>query len=118
MVETAGPLKPGDPRNWMLLFVDADCDPGTGWLGYDFAIRPGAPPAGVKVACGEKAIELSVPASRFPGGEIPDKFDFKWADNCLSERDWQDFTLHGDAAPDDRYNYRAILDVKTGGEEN
>ena len=72
----------------------------------------------MKVAVGERAVELSITASRFPGGKIPGRFDFKWADNCLSERDWQDFTLHGDAAPDDRYNYRAILDVETEGEES
>src|SRR5262249_2101976 len=29
---------PTDP-NWMLLFIDADKDPKTGWLGYDFVVN-------------------------------------------------------------------------------
>ena len=35
--------------------------------------------------------------------------DFKWADHCIQKEDWTDFTLNGDAAPDDRFNYRARL---------
>ena len=105
-VRTAAPLVLGDAENWMLLFVDADADAKTGWLGYDFAIRPATPPKDVAVAFGEREIELSVPLARF-GGRLPRQFDFKWADNCLKDKDWSDFTLHGDAAPNDRYNYRA-----------
>ena len=105
-VRTAAPLVLGDAANWMLLFVDADADAKTGWLGYDFAIRPATPQKDVAVACGEREIELSVPLARF-GGRLPRQFDFKWADNCLKKKDWSDFTLHGDAAPNDRYNYRA-----------
>ena len=37
----------------------------------------------------------------------PAMLDFKWADNCLQAGDWTDFTLNGDAAPNDRFNYRA-----------
>lgn len=33
--------------------------------------------------------------------------DFKWTDNCYEKGDWTDFTLNGDAAPNDRFNYRA-----------
>ena len=108
-VRTASPLVPGDAKNWMLLFVDADCDAMTGWLGYDLTIRPGAPPADVKVAAGACEIELSIPVSQLPGGVLPPQFEFKWADNCLEKKEWSDFTLHGDAAPNDRYNYRAVL---------
>ena len=39
----------------------------------------------------------------------PAHLDFKWTDNCLDRGDWTDFTLHGDAAPNDRYRYRAVL---------
>jgi hypothetical protein len=35
--------------------------------------------------------------------------DFIWADNIQQTGDWSDFTLNGDAAPNDRYNYRVIL---------
>ena len=105
-VRTGGRLVAGAAENWMLLFVDADADASTGWMGYDLTVRPGAPDPDVKVAVGECEIELSVPLARF-GGRLPRHFDFKWADNCLDERCWRDFTLHGDAAPNDRYNYRA-----------
>jgi len=105
-VKTAKALVAGDAANWMLLFVDADADAKTGWLGYDLTICPAAPPKDVAVASGEREIELAVPLSRF-GGKLPRQLDFKWADNCLDKNDWSDFTLHGDAAPNDRYNYRA-----------
>ncbi len=105
-VRTREALRPGPAENWMLLFVDADADAATGWMGYDFTVRPGAPEKDVAVAVGEREIELSVPLARF-GGKLPGQFDFKWADNCLKENSWRDFTLHGDAAPNDRFSYRA-----------
>jgi hypothetical protein len=38
--------------------------------------------------------------------------DFKWADNIQQTGEWSDFTLNGDAAPNDRFNYRALLGGK------
>ena len=35
--------------------------------------------------------------------------DFKWADHCYAKGDWTDFTPNGDAAPNNRFNYRAKL---------
>lgn len=35
--------------------------------------------------------------------------DFKWADNIQQTGDWSDFTLNGDVAPNDRFNFRAIF---------
>ena len=35
--------------------------------------------------------------------------DFKWADNIAQTGEASDFTLNGDAAPNDRFNYRAII---------
>ena len=105
-VRTADSLVHGEAGNWMLLFVDADADAKTGWLGYDLTIRPAAPQKDVSVSIGACEIELSVPLERF-GGKLPRHMDFKWADNCLEKNDWSDFTLHGDAAPNDRHNFRA-----------
>ena len=34
--------------------------------------------------------------------------DFKWADNIQQTGEASDFTLNGDAAPNDRFNYRAV----------
>jgi hypothetical protein len=54
-------------------------------------------------------LELSVPWSALQLGQPPATIDFKWTDNCFKTGDWTDFTLNGDAAPNDRFNYRAIL---------
>jgi hypothetical protein len=35
--------------------------------------------------------------------------DFKWADNIQQDGTWSDFTLNGDSAPSDRFNFRAQL---------
>ncbi len=35
--------------------------------------------------------------------------DFKWAENIQQDGTWSDFTLNGDAAPPDRFNFRAQL---------
>ncbi|MDR2674066.1 MAG: hypothetical protein LBC18_04150, partial [Opitutaceae bacterium] len=37
--ETAGPLTPRNGDNWMLLLIDADNNPASGWHGYDFIIN-------------------------------------------------------------------------------
>ena len=39
----------------------------------------------------------------------PAVVDFKWADNIRQTGEASDFTLNGDCAPNDRFNYRAIL---------
>ena len=52
-------------------------------------------------------MELSIPRAVFGKGPLPAAIDFKWADNIQQTGDWSDFTLNGDAAPNDRFNYRA-----------
>ena len=52
-------------------------------------------------------LELAIPWKALGLKSPPAKLDFKWADNCLQAGDWTDFTLNGDAAPNDRFNYRA-----------
>src|SRR5690606_17965208 len=37
--ETDQPLTPSSGKNWMLLLIDADRNPATGWYGYDFLIN-------------------------------------------------------------------------------
>jgi hypothetical protein len=108
----------------MLLFLDTDANPQTGWLGYDFVLNHAGTgsvarnsgggfawsPAG-KVTWRMKGheLELAIPWKTL-GLKAPlAKLDFKWADNCLQAGDWSDFTLNGDAAPNDRFNYRALL---------
>ena len=51
-------------------------------------------------------LELAIPWKSLGLKSPPAALDFKWADNCLQALDWADFTLNGDAAPNDRFNYR------------
>jgi hypothetical protein len=123
-VRTREPITSADGTNWMLLFLDTDSDAKTGWLGYDFVVNHAG--AGVlerhvgsrfawstagKVkwcALGNE-LELAIPWTALGLKAPPAALDFKWADNCLQADDWTDFTLNGDAAPNDRFNYRARL---------
>ena len=52
-------------------------------------------------------LELSIPRSVLGIASRPAVIDFKWADNIKQTGDSSDFTINGDAAPNDRYNYRA-----------
>jgi hypothetical protein len=111
----------------MLLFIDSDNNPRTGWLGYDLVVNRRRSGAGktlveknvggtyewsrlgeVPFARASKELELAVPLSALAASRSPAVLDFKWADNIQQTGDWSDFTLNGDAAPDDRFNYRAI----------
>jgi hypothetical protein len=121
-VRTREPITPPDGTNWMVLFLDTDADAQSGWLGYDFVINR----AGVGVlernggtnftwsTAGKvtwrvrgNELELAIPWKALGLKSPPARLDFKWADNCLQVGDWTDFTLNGDAAPNDRFNYRA-----------
>jgi hypothetical protein len=126
-VKTRDKLTSSADPNWMLLFIDADQNPKTGWLGYDFVINRkvgqstttveqhtgGAYGWGSAVKIPFRAdgneLEISVPRVAFGIDALPSAIDFKWADNIQQTGDWTDFTINGDAAPNDRFNYRATL---------
>jgi hypothetical protein len=111
----------------MLLFLDLDTSTRTGWLGYDFVLNR-ASPGSVERHTGRgfawtnagtaewrvagDGLELSLPWSALGLSAAPDQFDFKWADHCIAAGEWTDFTLNGDAAPNDRFNYRAVLSIR------
>jgi hypothetical protein len=117
-----------DP-NWMMLFIDADNNPKTGWLGYDYVInRKGVgeakttiehhaggqkyqweAPVAIQYRVAGNEMELSIPRSVLGIKTFPATLDFKWADNIQQTGEAGDFTLNGDAAPNDRFNYRAVL---------
>jgi hypothetical protein len=132
-VRTLAPMTPETDPNWMLLFIDADRNPKTGWLGYDFAVRryhPQTNKATLERHIGDgyhwgstvevdyrlagNELELAVPRAALGIEPEQSAFDFKWADNIQQTGDGSDFTLNGDAAPNDRYNFRAILFRPTG----
>jgi hypothetical protein len=52
---------------------------------------------------------VAVPRAAMGLKDGPVTIDFKWADNIQETGEWSDFTLNGDAAPNDRFNYRARL---------
>jgi hypothetical protein len=121
-VRTREPITQPTGTNWMLLFLDVDANVKTGWLGYDFVINHAGAgslernvgsgfawsPAGkVRWCIHGNELELAVPWKSLGLKSPPRTLDFKWADNCLRTNDWSDFTLNGDAAPNDRFNYRA-----------
>lgn len=123
---TRDAITPADGPGWMLLFIDADNDPKTGWLGYDVVVNRKAAGEGKallernvggryewsdprEITCrvAGNELELSIPRPALGIKALPATIDFKWADNIGQTGDWSDFTLNGDAAPNDRFNYRA-----------
>ena len=125
--QTREPLSPASNTNWMNLFIDVDSNAETGWLGYDFVAnfpRAGAlsrhagdgggfnwnivADADVELKFKGTEMEISIPWKTL-GQNSPTTLDFKWADNCSQSGDWSGFTLNGDAAPNDRFNYRAVV---------
>ena len=126
-VRTRAPLTPISDANWMLLFIDVDQNPKTGWLGYDFVVnrlkgRDGVTtiekngggyhwelPKEVPFRARGKEIELAIPWTFLGLTNTPTTIDFKWADNIQQTGEWSDFTLNGDVAPNDRFNFRAVF---------
>jgi hypothetical protein len=127
-IRTSEPLTSPTDTNWMLLFIDADNNAKTGWLGYDFVVNRsnvrtnlstlerndgGAYrwKSAVDIVFRSAGNELEIAIPRATLGITVESFtlDFKWADNIQQTGDWSDFTLNGDAAPNDRFNYRAIF---------
>lgn len=120
-VQTREAITSPSGTNWMLLYLDADADARTGWLGYDFVVNQAGAGSLVRNVEGTFAwAEAGRVKWQVRGNELevglawrtlglkspPRKLDFKWADNCAATGDWSDFTLNGDAAPNNRFNYR------------
>lgn len=128
-VRTQKNLTPRTDKDWMLLYLNTDGNYKTGWLGYDYVVNRKAgdttttleknvggkyqwlSAAQVKYRAAGYALIIAVPR-RLLGPTLPAAIDFKWADNCYAKGDWTDFTLNGDAAPNDRFNYQAKLTGK------
>lgn len=120
---TARPLTPSTDPHWMLLFIDADADPGTGWEGFDYVVNrtvrnPNTtlleaangpewrPSVEIPFHAQGCELELSIPRSAVGLGSGPrPRFNFKWADNPQTLGDATEFTVNGDAAPNGRFCY-------------
>lgn len=124
-VETADALTPCCDPDWMLLLIDSDGDSSTGWYGYDILINkeitaPGKGNVlkfvdGKWIKAGEygfavegNRLELAVPKSLLGVSGKSITFDFKWADNTGELVDPISLCLHGDTAPNRRFNYRFV----------
>lgn len=105
-VRTAAKLSPSTDPNWMLLFIDADRDAKTGKRGYDVIVNCAT---AKNCAVGDHEIELAIQRAALGVAALPAEFYFKWADNLSPDGTAAGFTINGDAAPDDRFNYRARL---------
>lgn len=120
-VRTREPLTPATDPNWMQLYIDADQNSTDGWLGYDFLMKQGGvskhagggyvwgPPTPVEFRMTGNEMEISISRKSLGLKSGPFTLDFKWADNLQQTGDWSDFTLSGDVAPNDRFNYRAVF---------
>jgi hypothetical protein len=128
-VETKDPLTPHTGTNWMLLLLDTDQNPNTGWYGYDYLVnqrvvdgktttlRRYAPnvsggqwgEAGrLKYRYAGKALELAVPRKLLGLKRDAFSFDFHWCDNPSDLKDPISLCTSGDSAPNRRFNYRCI----------
>ncbi len=126
-VRTREPISPCTDENWMLLFMDTDLNPQTGWLGYDAVVNQGSVsptsttiqqnvdaqyrwqnPVAISCRAAGNQLELAVPRSAISAKTWPPTLDFKWADNSVQSGQAVDFTLNGDVAPNDRFSFRAL----------
>ncbi len=112
-------------KNWMMLFIDADANPLTGWEGYDYLINNKiidfqtatiekfsgtnklVKVGKIKYRVKRNKLELSIPR-KFLGLKNKKEFilDFHWADNIQKLFDIIEFSENGDSAPNRRFKYR------------
>lgn len=128
--ETNEPITTHTGNNWMLLLIDADKNPNTGWYGYDFLVNkkvagknkttimhynastPENPWVEEKQLINyqykDNALELALPRKLIglKGNSLT--FDFHWADNPADLKDPISLSTNGDSAPNRRFNYRCI----------
>jgi hypothetical protein len=128
-VQTNAPLTPHTDRHWMLLLIDADCNPSTGWNGYDFLVNertlddktttllrydpnsPGGPwieQTGLSYRYAGNQLELAIPRQLLHLSGPAITFDFHWSDNPSDLKSLSSLRTTGDSAPNGRFNYRCI----------
>jgi hypothetical protein len=133
-VETKDALTPHTGANWMLLLIDADQDPNTGWYGYDYLINqrviddktttiqryapdasggPWVEVARLRYRYSGKALEMAVPRKLLGLKGDAFTFDFHWCDNPTDLKDPISLCTSGDSAPNRRFNYRCIWKKKS-----
>lgn len=126
-VETNEDLTPHTGSGWMLLLIDSDKNPNTGWFGYNYLINKNIVDGKtttimvydakksdwVQVATLDyrykgKSLELAVPRKLLGLTAESFTFDFKWCDNPPDLADPISLCIAGDTAPNRRFNYRCV----------
>jgi hypothetical protein len=124
-IQTLRKITPRMDPNWMLLFIDADQNHGTGWMGYDYLVNLDVPTdrettvkswhngawktvAKAAYRVNGNGLELSIVRSSLGLSKSPPSFDFHWADNIQNLDDISEFGTNGDSAPNRRWNYRFV----------
>jgi hypothetical protein len=111
----------------MLLLIDVDHNPNTGWYGYDYIVNYKVKDAqtttimkynmntkrwdyaaDISYRKSDRQIELSVPRRLLGLNGNSICLDFKWADNPADLHDPISLCVNGDTAPNRRFNYRYI----------
>lgn len=122
-IQTLGAITPRTDKNWMLLFIDADQNFTTGWMGYDYMLNLEARSekettlhawrngkwehtGTAKYRVNGNAMELAVARRLLAPIASTPAFDFHWADNIQNLEDISEFGVNGDSAPNRRWNYR------------
>lgn len=123
--QTVQPLTPHTDRNWMLLFIDSDGNPATGWQGFNYVVNRTVidsttttlqrssggwnwtETARLKYRAEGNRLHLAIPrvALGLTVGAAPVRLEFKWSDNMQVEGDIMDCYVNGDAAPRGRFSY-------------
>ena len=124
-ITTAAAITHTTDQNWMMLYIDIDANPTTGWQGYDFLVnrtREGNTCTLERYAASTKMWEkiamvplfyavdhLTLSIARDALGVSAAvgklKIDFKWVDHIPVSDDIMDFYRKGDTAPGARFNY-------------
>lgn len=134
-IQTLNKITPRTDRNWMLLYVDADQNGRTGWLGYDYLVNlevPGDAVTTVKAWRQESwqtvglaeyrvngnGMEIAIARSMIGQTGAPPAFDFHFADNIQRLDDPAEFGTNGDSAPNRRWNWRFEVEGPAGRSSN
>jgi hypothetical protein len=123
---TKDAITPHTDPHWMMLFLNTDGNPQTGWHGYDYVLNRVGASAGsavlerslggwnwqrvaeVRYRVASNEIMVAIPRSALGLNDRakPLSIDFKWADNIQRDDDVFEFTVNGDSAPNGRFSYR------------
>ena len=102
----------------MLLYLDTDTSPTTGWQGFDYLVLHGwlyrfdaashtwQPISPVAQTISERQLTLLIPRKSLNLNQELFSIDFKWADNPTDPFDIISICTTGDTAPNRRFCYR------------